>query len=166
MNVPMLYRKRFIPNECIYLKDDIIVTMNPDFIVTKWKTLHPRKDIARGISAFYLDQGIKVSKIYDKNDQIVYWYCDIIKSKQDSNKNTVIIEDLLVDVLLYNDGSIRIVDMDELADALDQRLISKEEAAYALRALDHLLQIIYSGRFHDLQEPVNQVEQLTPLPSS
>lgn len=158
MTVPMLYRRRFIPDELIPLKDDVVLKMDQAFILTKWVTLHPRKDIARGISAFYLDQGFKVSKIYDKKDNLVYWYCDIIQSKPEPEKNTIIIEDLLIDVILYNDGSIRIMDLDELAEALEQQLITQQETTYALRTLNNLLKIISEGHFHTLQEPINQIE--------
>ena len=160
MDVPKLYRRRFIPNELIHLKDDIILVMEDDLIITKWDTLHPRKDIARGISAFYLDKGIKVSKIYDKTGNVVYWYCDIIQCKKSPEKNTIVIEDLLIDVILYNDGTVRIMDLDELADALEQQLISQQEATNALRTLHQLLKIIYDQRFTNLQEPVNQAELL------
>jgi predicted RNA-binding protein associated with RNAse of E/G family len=134
--------------------------MEPDLIITKWITLHPRNDIARGISAFYLDKGYKISKIYDKYDHVVYWYCDIIQAKKDPDKNTIIIEDLLIDVLLYEDGTVQIVDLDELSDALDQKLITQKEATYALRTLNTLLRTIYDGHFDTLQVPVNQTEQL------
>jgi predicted RNA-binding protein associated with RNAse of E/G family len=172
MSLPMLYRRRFIPDELIYLKDDIILVMEKDLIITKWLTLHPHKDIARGVSAFYLDKGYKVSKIYDRNDKIVYWYCDIIQTKYGddradwhpnsfpSEKNIVVIEDLLIDVILNNDGTINVMDLDELADALEHRLITQKETAYALRTLNSLLKIIYEGNFGALQEPVNRAEGL------
>ncbi len=160
MTKPMLYRRRFIPDELIHLKDDIILVLEPNLIITKWKTLRPRKDISRGLSAFYLDRGFKVSKLYDDQDQVVYWYCDIIQAKTDPEKNTVIIEDLLIDLILYEDGSMRIVDLNELAEAMEHKMISQEEANYALRTVDSLLQIIYDGRFHTLQEPVNRAEML------
>jgi predicted RNA-binding protein associated with RNAse of E/G family len=159
MTAPMLYRRRFIPNELIPLKDDIILVLEQDLIITKWVTLHPRKDIARGISAFYLDKGYKISKIYDSKDQIVYWYCDIIQAKKDPEKNTIIIEDLLIDVILYEDGNIHIMDLNELSDALDQNLITQAETTYALRTLNSLLKTIYEGNFHTLQNPVNRMEQ-------
>lgn len=160
MALPMLYRRRFIPSELIYLKDDVILVNEENLIITKWLTLHPRKDIARGISAFYLDRGFKISKIFDTEGNVVYWYCDIIQVKKDNDKNTVVIEDLLIDVILYNDGSMRIMDLDELADALEQKLISQEEATYALRTLNRLLTIISDKAFHSLQEPVNRAELL------
>jgi uncharacterized protein len=159
MTVPMLYRRRFIPDELIPLKDDIILVNEPNLIITKWFTLHPRKDIARGVSAYYLDKGFKISKVYDSNNHIVYWYCDIIQVKRDDQKNAVIIEDLLLDVLLYEDGSVHIIDLDELSDALEQKLITQEEATYALRTLDQLLKIIYQGHFPTLQEPINRIEE-------
>lgn len=162
MAVPMLYRRRFIPDELVHLKDDIILVMDKDLIITKWVTLHPRKDIARGISAVYLNKGYKISKIYDKNGRIVYWYCDIIQVKVNPDKNTVIIEDLLIDVILYEDGTIRIMDLDELSDALDRGLISQKEAVFALRTLNSLLSIIYDGHFDTLKEPVNNAEGINP----
>jgi predicted RNA-binding protein associated with RNAse of E/G family len=160
MNLPTLFRRRFIPNELIPLTDDEILVMENNLIITRWVTLHPRKDIARGISAFYIDQGIKVSKIYDKYDNVVYWYCDIIQIKKDNEKNTVVFEDLLVDVILYNDGTLRVLDLDELADALEQKLITLSEATYALRILDTLLKIISEQRFETLKAPVNLAEEL------
>ncbi|NLP34853.1 MAG: DUF402 domain-containing protein [Clostridiales bacterium] len=160
MTTPTIYRKRFIPNDITALKDDIILVQEENLIITKWMTLRPRKDIARGISAYYIDKGYKISKIYDKDNQIVYWYCDIIQTKIDSNKNTVLFEDLLVDIILYKDGSTKILDLDELSQALEQRLIRREEAVYALRTLDSLLKIIYSGNFYTLQDPINKSEAL------
>lgn len=153
-----LFRRRFIPNEIISLKDDIILQAEENFILTKWITLHHRKDIAWGISAFYLEKGFKISKLFDQNNSLVYWYCDIIQAKKEPDKNTVIIEDLLIDVILYNDGTMRIMDLDEFAEALEQQLITQAEATYALRTLHHLLQIISDGQFHTLQAPVNQAE--------
>ena len=159
MPAPILYRRRFIPNELTALKDDVILVQEENLIITKWLTLRPRIDIARGISAYYIDKGFKISKIYDKNDQIVYWYCDIIQTKIDSNKNTVLFEDLLIDIIFHRDGSIQIADLDELALALEQKLISQEECIYALRTLDSLLKLIYQGKFYTLQERVNEAEK-------
>ena len=158
MTKPLLYRRRFIPDELIHLKDDTILVMESNLIITKWNTLHPRKDIARGISAFYLDKGFKVSKVYNSQDEVIYWYCDIIQAKKDGEKNSVIIEDLLIDLILYDDGSMRIMDLNELADALEKKLITQAEATYALHTANSLLQIIYAGHFHTLQEPINSIE--------
>ena len=41
MDYPVLYRKRLIPEECVLLKDDVILYMDDNVIVTKWVTLKP-----------------------------------------------------------------------------------------------------------------------------
>ena len=49
-----LYRKRFIPNEIIPLKDDVILYEDDDIIVTKWNSLRPKSDLHHGYSCYYL----------------------------------------------------------------------------------------------------------------
>ena len=39
MSNPILYRRRIIPDECVMLKDDIILSCDRERIVTSWKTL-------------------------------------------------------------------------------------------------------------------------------
>lgn len=155
-----LYRKRFIPDDFVHLKDDIILSMDKNLIITKWRPLRPKKNMTGGVSAYYLNHGIKVSKIYDNNEQLLYWYCDIIQIKPDNNPNIFIYEDLLIDVVVYGDGSIKILDLDELADALALQLITIKEAEQALKILDFLLKLIYRGGFHELQTPINQAEYI------
>lgn len=38
-----LYRKRIIPDECILLKDDLILSCDEEHIITTWKALRPKK---------------------------------------------------------------------------------------------------------------------------
>lgn len=160
MNKPLLYRRRFIPDELVPLKNDLIVRLEDHLIITKWDALHPRKDIAGGISAYFLDRGFKVSKVFNKERQLVYWYCDIIQQKPGPDPDSIIIEDLLIDVILHRDGTVQILDLDELAQAFEQNLISAEELTRALRILDSLLKLIRHGQFPSLMEPVEQAEQL------
>lgn len=155
-----LYRRRFIPDELVHLKDDIILSMDNSLIITKWRPLRPKTYMAGGVSAYYMDHKIKVSKIYDENEQLLYWYCDIIQTKQGTEPNSLIFEDLLIDVVVFKDGSIKILDLDELADALSNGLITNKEVEKALRALDYLLKLIYKGQFCELQAPINKAEEL------
>lgn len=153
-----LFRKRFIPNDFVHLKDDIILATDDNLIITKWRPLRPKKNMSGGVSAYYLNHGIKVSKIYDKNEKFLYWYCDIVQYKPGPNPNSLIFEDLLIDVVVFEDGSIRILDIDELADALKFHLITEKEAEKALRILDFLLKLIYQDGFSELQNPINKAE--------
>lgn len=140
-----LYRKRFIPNETNYLKDDRILFHSDELIVTSWNTIKPRKDIATGISAYFLKEGFKISRIQDNDSKFVYWYCDIVDVKYDESNHAYTFEDLLLDVVIKKDGSVRVMDADELADAFEQGLISADQMTDALRKMDRLLKIIYGG---------------------
>ncbi|MCQ4725127.1 DUF402 domain-containing protein [Anaerotignum faecicola] len=139
-----LYRRRFIPEETVFLKDDIIEKADGDIIITRWKTLKPRKDFASGISFYYLKKGYKISKFIDSNGNLVYYYCDIIDVSRDEDDGSYIISDLLADVIVYKNGAVKVVDLEEIADALDMGLIDCDLAKKALRRLSELLGIIYT----------------------
>ncbi len=154
-----LYRKRIIPEECILLEDDVILYADPEVIITKWNTIRPKKTLHHGYSCYFLERGFKVSKFYDHDGNLISWYCDIIKHTYDPATNTYVITDLLVDVIVYPDGFVRVVDLDELADALRDKLITQEDLQLALRRLDKLLSLIYKGAFNKLQRYIETYEQ-------
>lgn len=152
-----LYRKRHIPNELVYLKDDLILRYEPGaLLLTAWQSLKPRRDFVSGVSAYFIDKGIKVSKLLDCNNQITIWYCDIGCYHFDESENSLTFEDLLFDVIVYEDGSYRIADIGEAADAYQHRLISEEQLVYAMHVLEQLLETINNGEFAQLQNIVNQ----------
>lgn len=154
MAYPILYRKRLIPEECVLLKNDRFLYRDEKIIVTVWNTLKPRKDIHHGRSCYYLQEGIKVSRFYDDTDTLLYWYCDIVDYDYDEKNDTYIITDLLADVIVYPDGFVKVVDLDELAAARQSGLLGEDMLNKALLTLNHLLQIIYDGGFENLQKPL------------
>ena len=147
MSRPRLFRRRFIPDENIELKDDMILALEPNLIITSWNVLKPRRDISRGVSAYFIDKGIKVSKVFDNAGQMVYWYCDIIETHYDEKEKIYAFNDLLIDVVVYPDGQVEVLDMDEFADAMEQGILSVGTIAHAMRATDDLLHTIYAGEF-------------------
>ena len=147
MSRPRLFRRRFIPDENIELKDDMILALEPNLIITSWNVLKPRRDISRGVSAYFIDKGIKVSKVFDNAGQMVYWYCDIIETHYDEKENIYTFNDLLIDVVVYPDGQVEVLDLDEFADAMEQGILSVGTIAHAMRATDDLLHTIYAGEF-------------------
>lgn len=159
MNSPTLYRKRLIPQECILLKNDVVLRCEKDILVTKWDTIRPKKTLDHGLSAFFWDKGIKVSKFYDHDSQFICWYCDIITYEYHPENDSYVTIDLLADVLVYPNGTIKVVDLDELADARTQNLISEELLLMSLHQLNDLLQIIYSGRFGELTAYIDEAEK-------
>ncbi len=146
----VMYRKRLIPKECVLLKDDIVMHQDDRKIITKWNTLKPKKNLHHGYSVYYLDEGIKVSKFLREDGSLLYWYCDIISTDYDSTTDTYVFTDLLADVIVYPDGTVRIVDLEEVAEVIKQDEISKEEIASLCISLDKLLKVIYNDDFDSL----------------
>ena len=144
-----LYRKRIIPDECILLKDDLILSCDEEHIITTWKALRPKKDLHHGSSCYFLKEGFKVSKFCRKDDSLLY--CDIVDFDSHPYENTLIVTDLLADVIIYPDGFVKVVDLNELVTALESRSISLDILKSSLLRLDRLLQIIYSGHFDSLK---------------
>ena len=145
MNDPVLYRRRLIPRECVRLKDDVILLNRPGLLVTGWKALKPRRDLHHGFSVYSLERGFKLSRFYDADNRLLYHYCDIITSEYDEASGSLTVTDLLADVIIYPDGSIRVVDIGELAEALNQGLLSLPLLQSALTSLHELLNELYTG---------------------
>lgn len=150
MDMPKIYRRRYIPDEIIYLKDDEIVFIDDKRVVTKWNVIHPRHDFSNGLSCYFIEEGYKISKFMNDEGKLVYYYCDIIDTVYDKEQNTYNFSDLLADVIIYPDGKIKVVDIEEIADALDMGIIDCDMAKKALRRLGKLLDIVYSGKVFEL----------------
>ena len=140
-----IYRKRYIPNEIIDISGDKVEFVNEDLQITSWLPIHPRNDVAFGMSYTYLKKGWKISKFYDKDKNFLYWYCDIIDAQIKDEE--YILVDLLVDIKVYPDGRYEILDEEELDEALNEGLITKEQKEEALNKLNALLEIIKKGEF-------------------
>lgn len=151
MTNPILYRRRIIPEECILLKDDIILSCDEERIITSWNALHPKKDLHHGMSCYFLKEGFKVSRFCREDNSLLYWYCDIVDYNYNSSDNSLIVTDLLADVIIYPDGFVKVVDLDELVTALESRSISLDTLKSSLMRLDKLLNLIYSNQFDTLK---------------
>lgn len=157
MDYPTLYRKRIIPDECIHLKDDVIIRCSDDAIITKWHALKPKKDLHHGYSCYFLKQGFKISKFYCEDGSLLYWYCDIVEYIWNHEDNSLTTLDLLADVIVYPDGFVKVMDLDELVTSLDSGSLSGDLLKQCLLRLNRLLQIIYNGNFHLLQKYIEDV---------
>ena len=145
---PVLYRRRLIPNECILLKDDVILSCTDNMILTKWNALRPKKELHHGFSAYFLKEHIKVSKFCKEDNTFMYWYCDVVDYETDESAGTVTSIDLCVDVVVYPDGHLKVLDLDELVQAKREGLLTQSQMEQALLATGDLLDDIYHDRFH------------------
>lgn len=140
-----------IPSELTLLEDDVIVRQDEEVIITTWNTLNPKTEFSHGCSCYFLKDGLKVSKMYRSDNTLLRWYIDIVEISIDNTEGSLISTDLLADVVIYPDGKMKVVDLDELAEALEKNLITKEQMVSCLRSLNHLLTLIYRDKFDRLQ---------------
>jgi protein associated with RNAse G/E len=152
-----IYRKRIIPDQCLLLKDDVIVKHTDEHIITKWNTINPKVDFTHGCSCYFLNRGIKVSKFYREDDSLLYWYCDIVDYTYNEEAASLTVTDLLADVIIHPDGRAYVVDLDELADALERGLITNEQMCLCLRRLNNLLTLINRDKFDKVAEPLDSL---------
>ncbi len=151
---PLLYRQRLIPKECVALKDDRIIYLDQKIIVTSWNTLKPKLAFDHGNSCYFLEDCYKVSNFLLPDGSLLYWYCDIIDYTYDTDKNSYTFRDLLADVIVYPDGFVKVMDLDEFEEALEAELLTGSDVKLALRALSKLLNLIYEGRFSELTKEI------------
>lgn len=156
MEYPLLYRKRIIPNECILLKDDEILLWSSERIVTRWNALRPKKELHHGYSCYFLKEGYKVSKFYRADGSLLYYYCDIITHEYTPEENKLVVTDLLADVIIYPDGFVKVVDLDEIVPALESGALSISDMKAALLSCNRLLEIIYDGDFKELTKYIDR----------
>ncbi|MCR4745396.1 MAG: DUF402 domain-containing protein [Lachnospiraceae bacterium] len=147
---PNLFRKRIIPAENVPLKDDEILYIDDRIIVTRWKTLHPKTDFSHGASIYYLKEGYKVSKFLRTDESLLYWYCDILDYSYDKDSNSYTFRDLLADVIVYPDDFVKVNDLGEFKEAIENGDLTTEDVVSALKSLSDLLDIIYGGKFSKL----------------
>ncbi|MBR4759199.1 MAG: DUF402 domain-containing protein [Lachnospiraceae bacterium] len=191
-----MYRRRLIPNECILLDKDVILSFEGNRLVTSWNAIRPKKNLHHGISCFFFDDGIKLSKFYREDNSLVYWYIDMIsasfsdtepdlslpfsapdedepfvvpdmllsENSSDSasiRKPSLIVTDLLADILIYPDGFVKVVDLGEISDAITQNLLDEKTACLALRLTDRTLEDIYKGDFKEKQRYLESFESFS-----
>lgn len=156
-----IYRKRLIPSECVLLKDDIILSRDADTIITSWKALHKRNDLSHGYSCYYLNRAIKLSR-FIRHDGCGYWYIDIVDYSWSDDNSTLTVTDLLADVVVYPDGRIRVIDLNELADAFTAHLIDETLLKKSLYALDRLLHELYEHGIEHLGSPLKKYMTADP----
>ncbi len=147
MKKPTVLRKRYIPFETVDISGDELISRGEDLLVTRWKPIKRRSDISGGMSYTFLKEGYKVSKFLGPSGEFKYWYCDIIYVDYDEEADKYTLTDLLLDVKIMPDGSVMVLDVEEVAEAMEKGIITTEEACTSLRILAKVLELAYAGKF-------------------
>lgn len=146
-----IFRRRYVPNEIVDISNDKVIYRDSEKLITKWVPIKPREDFASGESCVYFNYGWKISKFYNEDGSLKYWYCDIINYEYYEEEDKYIFNDLLLDVVIYEDGHYEILDEEELEEALRNGIVTQEIAEEAKLKLNNLLQIIKENKFKELE---------------
>ena len=148
-----ILRRRYIPDEVVDISNDLVVFLDENLIVTKWEPIRKRDDMGRGVSFTFIKEGYKISKIFDKEDNFKFYYCDIIHT--DIIEDGYQFNDLLVDLKIYPDGKIEVLDLEELDEALENGLITEEIKNEALEKLEKLKEVYLTNGLPRIIEKYN-----------
>ena len=144
---PVILRRRFIPDETVNLSGDVVLYRDERLIVTRWRTIRPKTAFAGGVSYYFLDDSAKISRFYSREGEFLYWYVDIVDIVYRADEDTLLVVDLLLDAKIMPDGSVTVLDEDELEAALARGLITPEQHRLSRERLGALLSDIAQGRF-------------------
>jgi predicted RNA-binding protein associated with RNAse of E/G family len=97
----------------------------------------------------FKDKWFDVGKFYDSSKKWLGYYCDIIKpvKRMMCGSKTTILTDLFLDIWITSDGSVYVLDQDELENAIQQGFVSKSLAAKAHSQVELLLRRIERHNF-------------------
>ena len=131
------------------------------------RALKKREDISTGYSCLYLKDGYKISKFLKADGSLLSWYCDIVTYDYNKKDNKLTTIDLLADVIIYPDGKMTVVDLDELYEAFEKKLIDLSLLKKSLLSLNRLLKEINENGIENLAKPIEaHISSQNPLSSA
>lgn len=115
--------------------DENIVILDDGF---KWLEMYPENN-----------KNIAISVCINTKNEFMEWYFDIAKDSSVTEKGVPYIDDLYLDVILSPKGEIKLIDEDELKEALDNKKITEEEFELAYKVANELIKKL-DGKMDDI----------------
>lgn len=105
--------------------EDELILIDDGF---KWLEIYPENN-----------KNIAVSVSINNKDEILKWYFDIAKDSGLTEQGIPYIDDLYLDIILTPTEEIRIIDKEELQEALDKNIITQSDFDLAYKVADSLI---------------------------
>lgn len=86
-----------------------------------------------------------ITAMYDNNEKLIQYYIDITKENHVNNDNPCF-DDLFIDVVILSNTENFQLDLDELKQAFDEKVITKEEYDLAINQANYILNLILNNR--------------------
>ncbi len=104
-------------------------------------TQYPNPDGKRIFLTYYfVRKGYTISKVFHRSGEFLYYYCDVMEMRQTGRLRYLMI-DLLLDMIIYPDGRYHLIDVDELATAVEKGELRKRQQVYTLRTLHKMIRL-------------------------
>lgn len=94
----------------------------------KWLEIYPENN-----------KNIAISVCINNKNEILEWYVDIAKNSGLTNQGVPYIDDLYLDVILTPTGEIKIIDQEELQEALNKKIITQNDFDLAYKVANNLI---------------------------
>ena len=105
---------------------------------------------------YWLQVGIKnknywLTAMYDINKKLIQYYIDITKENKIYTNGKSYFYDLFLDIVQLSDGSVLLLDKDELVDALNNKLIDENDYALACGEADKIIEQLEKNNFEPIK---------------
>ena len=91
------------------------------------------------------NENVWLTVMFDEKGDFVQYYFDVTRKNVIDGKNSYF-EDLFLDVIVQDKGEIEVLDSNELKQAFDERVITKEEFELAYKVKDDIIENISKMR--------------------
>ncbi len=98
--------------------------------------------------------------MYDSNNSIVQWYFDIINQSGLDEEGKLFYDDVYLDVVVFPQQDIFLLDEDELEEALIKEIITKEQYDLAYKTARDLMEEIKSKNNHIINSSYKYLEYM------
>jgi predicted RNA-binding protein associated with RNAse of E/G family len=99
-----------------------------------------------GICYEFIEKGLEVIKIFDFNEQLTGYYCNINTRPKTFDGGYEVV-DLYLDVWVFPDLRFVVLDEEEFNDAVEKGLVDDDERIFAKRVLSDVLENLRAGNF-------------------
>jgi len=110
-----------------------------------------------------LDENYTLTAFFDENNKLIQWYFDITYKNGMGDDGIPYYDDLYLDIVILSPSEVFLLDQDELDEALDQEVISKEQYDLACNTSDKLMKDILNNRIILMERYENDLENMIKL---
>ena len=126
---------------------------NKDYYLAIKKFINVEKPFILQSGVCLIDNGYYMAEVIPKKENYIEYYFDVtLKNGLDEKSNIPYYDDLYLDVTINRNGEVKVLDEDELLEALNRKEISEDEYNLANKTKESLLESIINknNKYMDL----------------